>query len=69
MTEDDTYLAYTEYNRETETGTVAFMQVKNVEHYNKAQGDHMSNHMAMYHKLNGHIPTATRDKIFTGTRD
>ena len=43
------------------------MEVGNVEYYNKAQGGLLPNHMAMYYELNGYIPTATRDKIFTGT--
>ena len=43
------------------------MEVGNVEYYNKAQGGFLPNHMAMYYELNGYIPTATRDKIFTGT--
>ena len=43
------------------------MEVGKVEYYNKALGGLLPNHMAMYYQLNGYIPTATSDKIFTGT--
>ena len=58
-----TYLTYAEYHRETATGTVAFMEIENVEECNEG---HISNHMAMYCKLNGYVPPGRHDKVFTG---
>ena len=58
-----TYLAYTEYHSETERGTVAFMEIGKVEECNEG---HISDHMAMYCKLNGCVPPGRHGKIFTG---
>ena len=60
ITYGDTSLAYTEYDRESEIETVAFMEIGNVLRCNRR----MPNHMAMYQRLSGDVPC--RSKIFTG---
>ena len=66
ISDGHTYLAYTEYDRERQRGTVAFMKAESVARF---RTEEQSNHMAMYHYLNGYLLSDihSRDKILTGT--
>ena len=62
------YLAFTEYNRKSSVGTVAFKDVEDVAFYRAIRGVLGSSHLVHYHMVHGRKPILGDWKIFTGEK-
>ena len=60
------YLAFTEYDRKSGVGTVAFKDVEDVAYYRALRGVPGSSHLVHYHMVHGEKPILGDWKIFTG---
>ena len=60
------YLAFTEYDRKSGVGTVAFKDVEDVAYYRAIRGLLGSSHLVHYHMVHGQKPILGDWKIFTG---
>ena len=62
------YLTFTEYDRKSGVGTVAFKDVEDVAFYRAIRGVLGSSHLVHYHMVHGRKPILGDWKIFTGEK-